>query len=137
MSGIFSEDVDFKPNPYQSVEEQEMEMKPVVLGPPSYGSPDPSTNSLHMLPVEDVEDRVSDDYAQSVREATVLGTETTHPGEPDSVTSDLDRDISGKNYDSMKVEELKELASEREIEGRSEMNKKELVAALEAYDEAQ
>lgn len=136
MSGIFTEGQDFKANPNQSVEEQNMEMKPVVVGPPSYGSPDPSTGSLRMLPVEDIEDRVSDDYAQSVREAMVGASETTHPGEPTGPT-ELATDSAGKNYSKQTKDELMELAAEREIDGRSSMNKDELVAALEAYDEAQ
>lgn len=38
------------------------------------------------------------------------------------------------NYDEMKVEELRELAKEKDIEGYSKMKKEELVAALEAAE---
>jgi pyruvate/2-oxoglutarate dehydrogenase complex dihydrolipoamide acyltransferase (E2) component len=40
------------PNPYMSEEEQGMDMKPTVVGPPAYGSPDPTTSAGKLLPLE-------------------------------------------------------------------------------------
>ncbi|MBW3601386.1 MAG: Rho termination factor N-terminal domain-containing protein [Actinobacteria bacterium] len=50
------------------------------------------------------------------------------------VVGDPERGAAGRagpDYESMTVEELQELASTRNIEGRSSMNKRQLVAALE------
>lgn len=41
-----------------------------------------------------------------------------------------------QNYDEMTMEELRALASELEVEGRSSMNKEELIAALQSQAEA-
>lgn len=40
------------PNPYRSEAEQNMEMKPVIVGPPGYGSPDPLTSMGRLVPLE-------------------------------------------------------------------------------------
>jgi hypothetical protein len=39
------------------------------------------------------------------------------------------------NYDELKLEELRDLASDRDLEGRSGLNKQELIDALAADDE--
>jgi pyruvate/2-oxoglutarate dehydrogenase complex dihydrolipoamide acyltransferase (E2) component len=39
-------------NPNVSEEEQGMEMAPVVVGPPAYGSPDPITSQSRLMPLE-------------------------------------------------------------------------------------
>ena len=44
-------------------------------------------------------------------------------------------DDAAEGYAGMTIADLRPLASEREIEGRSAMDKDELVAALEAWDE--
>jgi pyruvate/2-oxoglutarate dehydrogenase complex dihydrolipoamide acyltransferase (E2) component len=40
-------------NPYVSPEEQDMQMEPHVMGPPSYGSPDPTTSAGSLVPIVD------------------------------------------------------------------------------------
>jgi pyruvate/2-oxoglutarate dehydrogenase complex dihydrolipoamide acyltransferase (E2) component len=61
-------------NPQMSEEEQGMEMKPVVFGPPAYGSPDPATSSVTLAPLEQYPEslEISEDYAQEP-EATEEG----------------------------------------------------------------
>lgn len=39
-------------NPYLSEEDQGMEMKSAIVGPPSYGSPDPVTSAGKLLPLD-------------------------------------------------------------------------------------
>ncbi len=40
-------------NPYLSEEDQGMEMKPVIVGPPQYGSPNPETAAGRLVPLEE------------------------------------------------------------------------------------
>jgi pyruvate/2-oxoglutarate dehydrogenase complex dihydrolipoamide acyltransferase (E2) component len=39
-------------NPYMSEEDQGMEMKVAVVGPPAYGSPDPTTSAGKLVPLD-------------------------------------------------------------------------------------
>src|SRR5262245_60845347 len=39
------------PNPNRTLEEQGMEMTPVLVGPPAYGSPDPQTSAGRLIPL--------------------------------------------------------------------------------------
>lgn len=53
------------PNPYRPPEDQFMEMRPVIVGPPGYGSPDPLTSqgrltALEMHPLR--ETHINEDY---------------------------------------------------------------------------
>lgn len=52
----------------------------------------------------------------------------------DAREDDEDTPEEPQGYAAMKVEDLRPLAAEREIEGRSGLDKDGLVAALEAYD---
>lgn len=122
--------------PNLSPEDQDMEMQPVIVGPGAYASPDPATNSGRLRSIENhpLQDRISEDYGQDVAGATVEPGET-HPGEPGTLEGDLQGDREA-SYEEMTKAELLEMAADREIEGRSDMSKAELVKAHEAYDEA-
>ena len=115
-------------NPNVSPEEQDMEMIPAVVGPPSYASPDPMTNAGRLRPLSDhpLEDTISEDYGADVSDL-VRDTQGTDEEEEEG---------EDDGYEALTVEELQIEAADREIEGRSGMNKAELVAALEASDES-
>lgn len=135
--------------PYSSEEEVGMEMEPAVVGPPSYGSPDPDTSAGRLLPLRDHplnsehyqgDSAISDDYGADVRGAkSEFGTEGSHHGGP-SLT-DLEKAARGgagageEGYAGMKVAELKELAKERGISGYSSLGKEDLIALHEEWDE--
>lgn len=125
-------------NAYFGEEEIGLKMKPTVIGPPAYGSPDPETSAGRLVPVEHHPltplGMIGEDYGADAGGDAVAGSEGSHHGPP-SLT-DLERDRMGGegDYDEMKVPELKEEAKARDIEGYSTMNKKELVKALEKSD---
>ena len=139
------------PVPYMHPEEQNMDMTPQTVGPPAYTSPDPATAAGRLVPVtmHPLRDVIDEDYGKYLEGVTATPTEGTHPGAPGQAdlgeggTGPLTSDIGGGqgeggesgNYSEQPVAELRELAAQRDIPGRSDMNKEELVAALEAYDE--
>jgi len=55
-------------NPYVSEEDQGVEMKPFVMGPPQYGSPDARTATGQLVRIEDhpLTDEISEDYGADV-----------------------------------------------------------------------
>jgi hypothetical protein len=48
--------------PNRQEDEQDMEMEPVVISPPGYGSPDPQTQEGTLGPVEDSALDIAEDY---------------------------------------------------------------------------
>jgi pyruvate/2-oxoglutarate dehydrogenase complex dihydrolipoamide acyltransferase (E2) component len=79
-----------------------MEMAPVVVGPPAYGSPDPTTSAGRLLPLEqhplnpenlpeDHPAAISTDYGEGYAQ-TLTGVETLRSG---PVRTDLERDLAG------------------------------------------
>jgi hypothetical protein len=105
---------------------KEMEIEPVVLGPPAYASPDPQTSTGALVSLEEHPnaENLSDDFGEMPE------------GEEGAAPAGESAD-GGTDYESMTVEELRQLASEREMSGTSSMNKAELVAAHEEYDAQQ
>lgn len=139
-----------KASPYMSMEEQGMELKTEVVGPPSYGSPDPVTSAGKLLPLNDhplnaknlPEDHpaaISEDYGADHQNDTVMPGDSSSPVIP---KTDLDRDLLGGrdaregNYEEMTKAELLDEANARGLEVSSSMKKDEVVEALEADDEA-
>jgi len=124
-------------NPY--VEDQNAVILPTVMGPPAYGSPDPETSSSYLAPLVDHPLRASfsEDYgADVIEDSNLVSRETGEEVDPDEIGSDVEEE-GPPDYESMTVEELKNLARDRGIEGFSQMNKAELIAAHQDWDEAQ
>ena len=104
------------PNAYVSQEEQGMEMRPAVVGPPAYGSPDPLTSAGRLLPLEqhplraenlpeDHPAAISEDYGQGY-DHTLRGTETLRSA-PITAASDLERHTVG-DFSKEELEEANE-----------------------------
>ena len=73
------------PNPYRTQEEQLVEMKPAIVGPPGYGSPDPNTNLGRLVPLNEHPLRDTDYIGESYGEGyganlTPLETLSPSPG---------------------------------------------------------
>lgn len=103
--------------PAATLEDQEAilneEFEHTVMGTPPFSSPDPVTDSIKMLPLED---------GTSAHQASLEAAEIR-----DATTA--------QNYNSLKADELKSLVAERGLE--TEGNKKaDLVAALQSDDAA-
>lgn len=82
----------------------------IVLGPVPFSSPDPTTDAIKMLPLEDGTSAY--EARQAAQEAYAAG--------------------SGE-YDDMKVDELRDLAAERDVDVTGK-RKAEIVAALREDD---
>lgn len=81
--GLFQSQPGLKLEPSFRQEDQHMtaELKPIVVSPPGYASPDPGTAAGRLVPVEQSAVPVSEDYGESVKSAPGLGniTETVAP----------------------------------------------------------
>lgn len=106
--------------PNRREEDQNVEMKPVVVGPGAYASPDPNTEAGRLLPLNEhpLADTLSADYGKDHLDAGASA-----GGEEEA-----------SDYNDLTVEELKDEARDREIDGFSSMNKAELVKALKKSD---
>lgn len=136
-------------NPTMSPEEQNMQMEATIVGPPQYGSPDPTTSAGKLVPLNDHPlNNLPDGHPAAISESYGAGVGTTlepgefsHHGEPQRTDLESDSvDVGSygvEDYETMKVKELKKLASRRGIQGYSGMNQDELIDAHIAYDEAQ
>ena len=91
-------------SPYMSMEEQGMELKTDVVGPPSYGSPEPATSAGKLLPLRDHPLRadllpeghpaaISEDYGADHQNDTVMPGASSSPVIP---KTDLENDLEGR-----------------------------------------
>ena len=139
-----------------SEEEQNMEMTPVVVGPPGYGSPAPITSAGRLLPLdqhpfnpealpEDHPARIDEDYGKGYTEAiSATDVGTSFPGT--SSGSDLERDLQGTDsesessdeedadYETQTKADLLTEAENRGLDIPSGATKSEVVTALEEDD---
>lgn len=75
-----------KMHPNRQEDEQEMEMEPVIMAPPAYGSPDPQTQEGVLVPVEESPLELGEDYGKDVAvssEATASAEGESENGEED------------------------------------------------------
>ena len=56
--------------PNRQEDEQDMEMEPVVIAPPGYGSPDPQTQEGILVPVEESPLEIAEDYGADAMAAS-------------------------------------------------------------------
>jgi hypothetical protein len=131
-------------------EAQEVEvpanLKPVVLGPPAYGSQDPETSSYTLLPQEDVPEMIVVDLPVTEEEAP-LGVTAAKDDlldiaeqmgiSEDEVNSDMEEDeiaatvLSTENLSKMNKDELETLSQQLGQTGVStKMTKDEMIAAI-------
>lgn len=149
------------PNPYMSEEEQGMEMRPAIVGPPAYGSPDPLTQAGRLLPLQQHPLRadalpdghsaaISEDYGENY-DHTIEGQQTLRPS-PLHAASDLDRhsvgdfsaeELDAANADVDATEGARELAASEgvnltDVEGSGEdgrVTKPDVESYLREQDE--
>lgn len=92
--------------PARIMEDQDMEMQPVQLGTPPFSSPDPLTDGIRMLPLED---------GTSAVEGEVLPEQPAVTPEGEVDLSALQREVED-GLSGMAVADLKSLAEEKEVE---------------------
>jgi hypothetical protein len=137
-----------------SEEEQNMEQVATVVGPPAYGSPDPTTSAGRLLPLDQHPfnpANLPDDHPAAIDEDYGVGYSgslspdeigTQFPGAPGR--TDLENARMGveegseeeSNYDSQTKAELLAEAESRGLDVSSSDTKAEIVAALEESDQA-
>jgi hypothetical protein len=141
--------------PGMSEEEQDMEMTPTVVGPPAYGSPDPTTSAGRLLPLDEHPfnpANLPDDHPAAIDEAYGEGytgnlspeeVGTQFPGAPQR--TDLETALQGTpggegtestSYAEQTKADLLVEAEARSLDVSSSDTKAEIVAALEASDAA-
>jgi hypothetical protein len=80
--GLFEKGSD-KMWPNRQEDEQDMEMEPVVMAPPGYGSPDPQTQEGILVPVEESPLELGEDYGSDVTAASEEAAEGDEAAEED------------------------------------------------------
>jgi hypothetical protein len=123
-------------NPYLSLEDQDMEMTPVVMGPPAYGSPDPETQAIRLVPLDENElgESLSADYGKDALDAGAVAGDTSgqDAAEEASVQSE---EADPDDYSTWTVAQLDEEFGD--VEGYpSSGNKADKVAFAESQREA-
>lgn len=112
-------------NPYAGEEEQGMEMRPAVVGPPGYGSPDAITSAGRLVPLsthplrpdvlpEDHPNAISEDYGQGY-DGTLKGVDTItqRPSAPQTGASQA---VVQNNAEADASPAAKQLAEEKGVD---------------------
>jgi hypothetical protein len=134
-----------------SQEEQTMNMTPVVVGPPAYGSPIPETSAGRLLPLdehpfnpealpEDHPVRIDENYGKGYEgeiSASQIGTSFPATSE----RTDLERDLAGQGEEEEPVDyatqtkaDLLAEAQARNLDVTNDNTKAEIVSTLEEDD---
>jgi hypothetical protein len=103
--------------PNRTEDEQDMEMEPVVVAPPGYGSPDPATAEGLLVPVEESPVDLPDDYGADVT--------ATPTAESQAAEEDENRPAT-----SATRAEWDEYARSKDVDPDEYSSKEDLIAAL-------
>lgn len=113
--------------------ERDVELEPVIVGPPGYGSPDPTTvaGRLTTLDVHPDVENIAADYGSDVTQEQI---DLAMPYDENAEQEKADTGTeSADELDKMKKDELVALADERGVDTEG-MTKAEIVDALAVDD---
>jgi hypothetical protein len=110
---------------------QQLEAHPEIIGPPAYASPDPTTNTGRLVPIEDHPLELSEDYGASV--PTPAEVTATIPGFGDAADGGSAHTSVPDDLDLVTQDELKEMAKARDLAVSG--TKAELADRIKEYDE--
>jgi hypothetical protein len=110
-----------KMHPNRQEDEQDMEMTPVIVAPPAYGSPDPNTQLGGLVAVSESQLDLAEDYGKdAAAEGAVEGPKEAQPKEDDD----------GRPAQSATRAEWDDFAREQGLDPDEFSSKEDLIAAL-------
>lgn len=109
--------------PNRQEDEQEMEMEPVIMAPPGYGSPDPATQEGILTSVDESPLELGEDYGKDVG----VSSEVTGLSEEGGSESEED---DGRPANSATRAEWDEYARSQGVDPDQYGSKDDLIAAL-------
>jgi hypothetical protein len=124
--------------PNRTEEEQDMEMEPVLISPPGYGSPDPETAEGILVPVEESPVELAEDYGKDAMEAAAAvqeaqeGEEAPAPEEEAAEGEEAESEEEDENRPSASATraEWDEYARSKGVDPDEFSSKEDLIAAL-------
>lgn len=109
--------------PNRQEDEQDMEMEPVIMAPPGYGSPDPATQEGVLVPVDESPLELGEDYGSNVG----VSSEVTGLSEEGASESSEE---NGAPANSATRAEWDEYARSQGVDPDQYSSKDDLIAAL-------
>jgi hypothetical protein len=110
--------------PNRQEDEQDMEMEPVIMAPPGYGSPDPATQEGTLVPVEESPLELGEDYGSNV------GVSSEVTGLSEEAASESSEEEEGRPANSATRAEWDEFARSKGVDPDEYGSKDDLIAAL-------